>query len=215
MKRLRTLAGFGAARIVVGSIMLLGACSFGPTEDPTRFYLLSSADDSQPAASTIGGEERINVGVGPFAIPGYLDRAQFVRRLGPNEVNPVEAARWAESLDEGFERVLAADLDALTPNIDVYSHPWRATTLTQWIVAGDLHRFETDASGRATLDVTWRLLDPDRKPTAVGARSVITTQSGGTTVEAEVAALSEAVSQFATILVEAIWQQRAKLLENR
>ncbi|MCL7980549.1 MAG: PqiC family protein [marine benthic group bacterium] len=200
--------------LIVGALSI-GACSFGPQEDPTRFYLLSSGEDPAPSTGPVLDPGRVNVGIGPFSIPGYLDRSQFVRRLGPNEVNPIEAARWAESLNEGFERVLAASLDERIPGVSVYSHPWRATTLTQWIVTGSIHRFETDSSGEAVLDITWRVLDPERRPTNIGTRSVVRARSTGPTVEEEVAALSGAVDQFATLLAEVIQEEGPSLLEGR
>jgi len=201
--------------IMAAGLLTLGACSFGPQTDPTRFYLLSAREGQPPQGLEVDRADRINVGIGPFAIPGYLDRSQFVRRIGPNEVQPVEAARWAESVDEGFERVLAANLDSRLPMVDVYSHPWRATMLTQWIVTGDVHRFETDASGAAVLDVTWRALDPERQPTNLGARSVLTSRTTGGTVEAEVAALSEVIDQFAALLAEALREAGPALLDDR
>ncbi len=194
--------------------VLIGAC-FGSREDPTRFYLLGGGEEEASSTTALIDSARVNVGIGPFAIPGYLDRSQFVRRVGPNEVNPVEAARWAESLNEGFERVLAASLDARAPGVTVYSHPWRSTTLTQWIISGSIHRFETDASGEAVLDITWRVLDPQRKPTNLGARSVVRAQSAGPTIEDEVAALSDAVDQFAALLAEVLQREGPKLLEGR
>ncbi|MCL7926177.1 MAG: PqiC family protein [marine benthic group bacterium] len=196
-------------------VVLIGACSFGPQEDPTRFYMLGGEEDAASYTDAVIDSARVNVGIGPFAIPGYLDRAQFVRRVGPNEVDPVEAARWAESLEEGFERVLAASLDARAPGVTVYSHPWRATTLTQWIITGSIHRFETDASGDAVLDITWRVLDPHRKPTNLGARSVVRASSAGPRIEDEVAALSEAVDQLAALLAEVLQREGPKLLEGR
>lgn len=205
----------GQAHVLLSLVVLIGACSFGPQEDPTRFYLLGGGEDPASSTGAVIDSTRVNVGIGPFAIPGYLDRSQFVRRVGPNEVNPVEAARWAESLNEGFERVLAASLDARAPGVTVYSHPWRSTTLTQWIISGSIHRFETDASGEAVLDITWRVLDPQRKPTNLGARTVIRTPSAGPTIEDEVAALSDAVDQFAALLAEVLQREGPKLLEGR
>ncbi len=116
--RLSSVAtGSRQAQILLVAVLLSGACSFGPQEDPTRFYLLDGRAEAASSTAAVIDSARVNVGIGPFAIPGYLDRTQFVRRVGPNEVNPVEAARWAESLNEGFERVLAASLDARTPGV--------------------------------------------------------------------------------------------------
>jgi uncharacterized lipoprotein YmbA len=216
--RSRRPSEFGQrGRAIIGLCIaaLIGSCSFGPQEDPTRFYLLGGGEEAASSTDPVIDTERVNVGVGPFAIPGYLDRAQFVLRVGPNEVNPVEAARWAESLEEGFERVLVASLGERIPGVTVYSHPWRATTLTQWIVTGSIHRFEADATGEAVLDITWRVLDPDRKPTNLGARSVLRAQSAAPTIEQEVSALSETVEQFAALLAEVLRREGPALLEQR
>ncbi len=137
-------------------------------------------------------------------MPGYLDRAQFVRRIGPNEVRPVEDARWAETLGEGFERVLAENLDALLPMARVHDHPWRSSTRTEWIIAGNVSKFETDASGAAVLDVTWRVLGPDGEPTRVGARSIVRVPGSGESVDTEVGVMSEVLSQFAVVVADSL-----------
>jgi uncharacterized lipoprotein YmbA len=183
--------------------VLLAGC-LSTKEDPTRFYVLSASDASQVDDAWDDRPGSIDVGVGPFTMPAYLDRAQFVRRVGPNEVRPVEAARWAETLGEGFERVLAEDLDALLPMARVHAHPWRSSTHAQWIISGYVTKFETDVSGEAVLDVTWRVLGPDREPTRVGARSLVRVPGTGQSVEAEVAAMSDVLDRFAVMLADTL-----------
>lgn len=203
MTRRRIGAGIGRVVGLVGAGALLAGC-LSPKEDPTRFYVLSSSDALQVDEAWDDRPGSIDVGVGPFTMPGYLDRPQFVRRVGPNEVRPVEAARWAETLGEGFERVLAEDLDALLPMARVHAHPWRSSTQAQWIISGYVTKFETDASGEALLDVTWRVLGPDREPTRVGARSVVRVPGTGQSVEAEVAAMSDVLNRFAVMLADTL-----------
>jgi uncharacterized lipoprotein YmbA len=203
MTRRRIGIGIGRAVGLVGAGVLLAGC-LSPKEDPTRFYVLSTSEAAQVGEAWDDRPESIDVGVGPFTMPGYLDRAQFVRRVGPNEVRPVEAARWAETLGEGFERVLAEDLDALLPMARVHAHPWRSSTHAQWIISGYVTKFETDVSGEAVLDVTWRVLGPDREPTRVGARSLVRVPGTGQSVEAEVAAMSDVLDRFAVMLADTL-----------
>lgn len=201
----RSRIGAGSRRVVglVGAGALLAGC-LSPKEDPTRFYVLSTSEATKVDEAWDDRPGSIDVGVGPFTMPAYLDRPQFVRRVGPNEVRPVETARWAETLGEGFERVLAEDLDALLPMARVHAHPWRSSTQAQWIISGYVTKFETDASGEAVLDVTWRVLGPDREPTRVGARSVVRVPGTGQSVEAEVAAMSDVLNRFAIMLADTL-----------
>ena len=203
MTRRRIEAGIGRAVGLVGAVTLLAGC-LSPREDPTRFYVLSTSDVSNVDEAWDDRPGSIDVGVGPFTMPGYLDRANFVRRVGPNEVRPVEAARWAETLGEGFERVLAEDLDALMPMARVHAHPWRSSTRAQWIISGYVTRFETEESGEAVLDVTWRVLGPDRTPTKVGARSVLREAGTGQSVDVEVATMSNVLESFAVMLADSL-----------
>ena len=193
----------GRAVGLVGMGVLLAGC-LSTREDPTRFYVLSTSEASKVDEAWDDRPGSIDVGVGPFTMPGYLDRPQFVRRVGPNEIQPVEAARWAETLGEGFERVLAENLDALLPMARVHAHPWRSSTEAQWIISGYVTKFETDVSGEAVLDVTWRVLGPDREPTRVGARSVVRVSGTGQSVDAEVAAMSDVLDRFAVMLADTL-----------
>ena len=203
MTRRRIGSRIGRAVGLVGAGVLLAGC-LSPQEDPTRFYVLSTSDALRVDEAWDDRPESIDVGVGPFNMPGYLDRPQFVRRIGPNEIKPVDAARWGETLGEGFERVLAEDLDALLPMARVHAHPWRSSTHAQWIISGYVTNFETNASGEAVLDVTWRVLGPDREPTRVGARSVVRVPGTAQSVEAEVAAMSDVLNRFAVMLADTL-----------
>ena len=214
MTRRRIEAGIGRAVGLVGAVTLLAGC-LSPREDPTRFYVLSSSDVSNVDEAWDDRPESIDVGVGPFTMPGYLDRAHFVRRVGPNEVLPVEAARWAETLAEGFARVLAEDLDALLPMARVHAHPWRSSTRAQWIISGYVTRFETEESGEAVLDVTWRVLGPDRTPTKVGARSVLREPGTGQSVDVEVATMSNVLESFAVMLADSLKALRVPQQHDR
>ena len=120
MTRRRIGARIGLVVGLMGTGVLLAGC-LSPKKDPTRFYVLSNSDAAQVDEAWDDRPGSIDVGVGPFTMPGYLDRPQFVRRTGPNELELVEApaaeegeggeARWVRlqaglyttALDSGVE----------------------------------------------------------------------------------------------------------------
>src|SRR5262245_29025896 len=93
---------------ILGLIMLwvgLTGCSFlKPVKSTTRYYVLT------PVAAAQSGSSSLAVGLGPVKLPAYLFNASLAVRKGTNEVEYSDSAIWAERLDAGFQRVLAANL---------------------------------------------------------------------------------------------------------
>src|SRR5262245_16318090 len=97
------------------ALSLLGGCSviLGSRNDPPRLYVLTA---SPPAADGPTVPPDLSLGVGPVALPGYLDRRGLVTRV---EANRVEAARndlWAEPIGGAFKSVLEEDLRLRLPD---------------------------------------------------------------------------------------------------
>jgi uncharacterized lipoprotein YmbA len=82
-------------------VLLLAACGSPPR---TSFYTL---DAPEPPAAAEGAPA---IAVGPVSGPEIVDRPQIVVRLGANQVQIVEQARWAEPLRIAIARVVAANL---------------------------------------------------------------------------------------------------------
>ncbi|MGD8843609.1 MAG: PqiC family protein, partial [Gammaproteobacteria bacterium] len=89
---------------LTASLSILAGCGTSP---PTKYYLLSSgAGELLPGSA----QRELVVGVGPVALPSYLDRREMVSRTGGNELNVASLHQWAEPLQENFARVLGEDL---------------------------------------------------------------------------------------------------------
>lgn len=202
---MRSMPGVSAAARAAGAIALLAlatSCSLSPREDPTRYYVLEA--DEPAAVSAPSAASATSVGVGPFQLPGYLDRPTFVRRLGPNEVVPEKASRWAEHLEHHVTRVLAQNLAARLPGTHARPFPWALGQDVDRIVRGEVFRFEATPDGTAELAVRWYLLDGETEEELEAGLFETTVPGAGPGTAAAVAALSEALRRFADELTVAI-----------
>jgi hypothetical protein len=131
----------------------VGACATSSVAP--RAYLLSAASASAASGPAAGPV----VGVGPVAIPEYLDRASIVLLNGGEEVTLSDAHQWAEPLRAGVPRVLAENLSAMVPTDAVAVFPWRTPWTVHYRVTLEILRFDGPLGGPAVLHARWRLLD--------------------------------------------------------
>lgn len=116
---------FGASLVLV----LLAGCQILPeaASDPTRQFVLSGPSTTEPAVARPTG--KYNVGIRLIEMPGYLrnHRAIAVRTAG-NEIRFQEFSRWAESLEDGVNRVLKQRLLASEMVNGVSNYPFATDT---------------------------------------------------------------------------------------
>src|SRR5580765_712629 len=147
----------GTLLTILCSIMLwvgLTGCSFlKPAKSTTRYYVLT------PVAAAPSGSGSLAVGLGQVKLPVYLFNTSLAVRKGTNEVQYLDSAIWAEPLDAGFQRVLAANLATVLPTEQVRMSAWRSED-----VAAEVHvtieQFDVEAGGRGVLIAQWRILSP-------------------------------------------------------
>jgi uncharacterized lipoprotein YmbA len=140
-------------------VVVLAAGCFTAHPDPTRFYVLTpmaGEDGTSPAAAPAP----VVLGLGPIALPRYLDRAELINRVGANEVQPARFDRWAEPLHLQIARTLAEDLTRLGAVSRVVHHPWYRSRDQDVVLEVDVQRFERDAANHALLAARWRLRCP-------------------------------------------------------
>jgi uncharacterized lipoprotein YmbA len=186
-------AALAAALLVLS---LGGGCSvlLGSRNDPPRLYVLTS---TPPAGATPAMPSGLSLGVGPVALPGYLDRRGLVTRV---EANRVEAARndlWAEPIGGAFKSVLEEDLRLRLPDTVLRGFPWPQGATPDVAVAIDVTRFEATSTGTVELKARWTLRLPHKRTVLVERDSSIVLPVAGTESEAMVAALSEALGRLA------------------
>jgi len=186
---------------LLAACTLLGGCALGTRSNPSTFFTLAPTEmpDGSPAAPS-----DVTLGLGPVAIPGYLDRPQLVTRVGPNELRLAEFARWGEPLREGVVRVLRHDLVAASAARIVVLYPWSLAAPVQLAVAVDVLRFEPNSHGDAELVARWsvRQVPHGRVLTARDSRIVERAEATGT--GAQVAALSRALGALGREIAAAV-----------
>ena len=133
--------------ILIASATLGVGCAFprGRSE-PATFFTLTPLETLDGAA---GEPTKEVLGLGPVAIPGYLDRPQLVTRVGANEVQLAAVARWGEPIREGIVRVLRQNLMAASAARAVIVYPWTSAAPVDLAVAVDVLRFEPNGRGDA------------------------------------------------------------------
>ena len=111
----------------------------------------AAAAGGDAAGSGVGGSASADdarvVGVLPLALPGHLERPQFVSWIGPDEMRIDQFVRWAEPLASGAQRVLAGDLATVLPSHRVITAPWPASAAPQYRVRVAVDRFGLQPEG--------------------------------------------------------------------
>jgi uncharacterized lipoprotein YmbA len=178
----------------------LTGCSFlKPAKATAHYYVLT------PIASTQSGSGSLAVGVGQVKLSAYLFNTSLAVRQGTNEVEYLDSAIWAERLDAGFQRVLAADLAIVLPSEQVRLSAWRSEDVSAEVHV-TIEQFDVDASGQGVLIARWRILSP-------GGEKIL--KAGGTRLSRQgprpdagasgaVATLSELVADLSRQLAQAL-----------
>jgi uncharacterized lipoprotein YmbA len=177
---------------------LLNACSVGGNTKTSQFYVLGAIIE-QPKSDTL---ENLRLGVGPIAIPGYVDRPQMVTKTDTAEIRIDEYARWAEPLEEMFTRTLSQNIRALTNSQEIHSHPWPSLVEYDYRIGAKVIKFENDSQGNALLVVHWGLIEQDdqRKLSNI-TYSEYHAAAKGTDFSSRVDALNDTLAQFARDIV--------------
>ncbi|MDQ1335260.1 MAG: uncharacterized protein QG552_2210 [Thermodesulfobacteriota bacterium] len=178
---------------VVG-VLLLGCTG---TSGPATFYLLRSTEDaSRGSISTVGGSKNISILVGPITLPDYLDRTQIVTVAGEHVMALDEFSRWAESLQEGFYRVLLEDLSSLLNTPEVYGHDRSGSISADYQVIIDVTRFDAVPGGNAVLTAFWSVSSKDGSVPSIRRKSVFRAPVSGAGFGGVVAAQNQTLTAF-------------------
>ncbi len=193
------------AHLAVMTCLLSGVsgCTFlKPAKSTARHFVLTPMASFGSATDTSGS---IAVGLGKVQIAGYIFDTSVAIRRGSNEIEYLPINFWAERLDSGFQRVLAADLAIILPTDRIPLSAWQRDEVVAELYV-TLEQFDVDVSGRGVLVARWRILSPggDRVVKAGSCRLSRHGPSPENDVSASISTLSELVADFASQLAQAL-----------
>jgi uncharacterized lipoprotein YmbA len=132
-------------------------CSFlKPAPDTSRHFVLAPLPPTDTANVTSGAS---GVGVIHVKIPAYLFNSSLAIRKGGNEIVYPPGTLWAERLNTGIPRVLAADLSSLLPSEHIRVAGGSSEDLAREIGV-TIEQFDVSFSGQAVLVAKWRIFSP-------------------------------------------------------
>jgi uncharacterized lipoprotein YmbA len=143
-------------RRAITALLLLGLLAGCGSSPPVNYYVLSAHTGPAPAGSTP------SLGVGPVAVPEYLNRDNMVMNREGNTLVVASSDRWAEPLMDGIQRVLAINLAGLLNTQSIRLHPWHRDQAPDYGVSINLLSLDASEQG-ATLAAEWLLYRPSDK----------------------------------------------------
>ncbi len=133
-------------------------CSFlkPAPPDTSRHFVLTSLPATE-AANVAFGTSRVDVV--HVKIPSYLFNSSLAVRKGTNEIVYPPGILWAERLNTGIPRVLAADLSSLLPSEQIRVAVGSSEDDAREIGV-TIEQFDVSSSGQAVLVAKWRIFFP-------------------------------------------------------
>jgi uncharacterized protein len=195
------------AALLVSATLCAGLTGCGvlkPAEATARYFVLAPAAGPAPAASS-----PLAVGVGRVKLPAYLFDTSLAVRKGANEIEYPPSMLWAERLDTGFQRVLAANLSILLPTDRIRLSAWNREDVAAEVYV-TIEQFDLDASGRGVLVARWRIAAPGGERTLKAGASRLTHEGPAPARDPSgaVATLSGLVGGFSRQLAQALQETR-------
>ena len=145
----------------------------------------------------------LTIGIGPVALPEYLDRKEILTHDQDYRVNAAEFDRWAEPLEHNIASALATNLSMLGPAENVVTYPWGTVYEVDYVIHVRVHAYGTSPSGEVLLSASWVVLDAENKAIKLSNNRYTETRQGDDVV-ATVAAMSRALEQLSRDIADVL-----------
>jgi uncharacterized lipoprotein YmbA len=185
--------------LIAATLTTVVAGCFSPHTISTRHFILA------PAPAAKNPSTGPSVGVGVVKMPDYLMSSSLAVRKSAGEVGYLETAMWAERLDNGFGRVLAANLSAMIPTDQVRLGAWRPESGALEVHV-TVEQFDVDQAGKGALIAWWRITSPGGTKTLKSGEARLTKagQSPASDSQNIVNTMSELAAELSGTLAQAV-----------
>ena len=183
--------------ILISAVAATAIFAAGCTSAPSKFYTLNSA-----AVGDGKSQADYAVLIGPVAIPSEVDRPQFTTQVTRNTVAVDEFNRWAEPLNEGIGRVLAADLATLLGTPRVSAVPL-ANFNPAYLVTIDIQKFTSNPGKLVRIDALW-VVHKTVGNVSLSGHAVVSEPVADSSFDALAAAHSRALAKVSSDIAAAI-----------
>ncbi|TAN50732.1 MAG: membrane integrity-associated transporter subunit PqiC [Methylococcaceae bacterium] len=185
------------------SALLIGLSTAGCGSSPKPQYYTLQAPPPPTLHSSIAGTAQPEIVIAPITLPEAVDRTQWVMRTGDNTLEISDAHRWAEPLQSGIARVLAANLSQLLDTPSVTAFGAHAATDQAIRVNVEITAFESSPGQDATIAALWTIKRPGNNQPLSG-RSVARETPDDNGYPAMAAAYSRALTQISREIAAAL-----------
>ena len=153
-----------------------------------------------------------SVEVGFVKMPAYLLRDSLAVRAGPNEIEYLQNAFWAERLDQSLERTLTVNLRRLgcSNGMDLPNVPRDQAPVK---VLLNVEQFDVDTHGQGVLIARWRIIasDSNKQLNAGNARLVRTGAAPRGRPEVIATTLSDLAANLSREIAKSVSESRGIL----
>ena len=190
---------------VILTALAMGLTGCAGSSKPSTFYLLRSLPEAEQGVSKAAGKEALSVLIGPITIPAYADRPQIITITGEREMTLEEFARWAEPLQDNFNRVLVENLSLLLDTPQVYSFSSRGSmSTTDFQIVIDITRFDGTPGGDAYLTAFWSVVGRDPSGQSERKKFVFHTKSPSAGLTGILDAENQTLTEFSREIAKTI-----------
>ena len=186
------------------AVLMIGVCSGCYGGGATYAYYTLPSVQAPAIRNEPQKSGRWVIGLGPVALPEYLDRAAIVTRVSNTRLVVNESHRWAGTLHADIVRVLASNLERHHQVKEVVIFPWASRIEPDFRFKVEIKTFEGGLGDNVTLEAVWSLTSTKSGQMALRRVSLIQEKSNVNGMEGLVAAMGSAISGLSREMAEAI-----------
>jgi len=151
--------------------VFLSGCLSVPRSPAPRFYTLQSIEKGAGEIENAGTLDNAVIGVGPAALPEYLNRPQITTSNNDGTIEFAQFDRWAGPLDAEIVRTICRNLSILLPKTNLETFPWYSAIPIKYQVIMEIIHLDCQFEKEAALLMQWSIINSADKKTLFTKRS--------------------------------------------